>query len=530
MLSESDKSRYNIDAVSLFSRLKEVEGANSILQKKIDQNELELTAFKRILTESDEWSFILNTEGKVIFVSDSCSRLTGYKSSEILKNPDIIIQMINPHEREYVIDILSNNDSTGKFQFLIINLTNKKRVEKKFSLSCFPLYSEDGKINGKCIIIKEVTDIFLSQEIVNKYERIVSSTPDLISLIDKNYIYRIVNNASLNFSGKTIEEIVGKSVSEIVGHEVFYSIFKEKFDDCLNGNVVKFESWIYFQSAGKRFMSITYYPYYDRNNEINGIVASSRDITELKKMQEELIKSQQALKELNAAKDKFFSLIAHDLRGPFTGLLGFTEMILNDINELSKEEITAYVKDIHQTLKDTLELLQNLLEWARTQTGRAKYTPNEFNICDLILEVLIQMKKFAVSKEVEMNALLDQDIIVFADEDMCSTVLRNLINNAIKYSHKNCEIQIRAKIQNGNCIIEVIDNGVGITEARQQKLFSLSESSITLGTDGEKGTGLGLILANELTNINKGKIYCKSEDGRGSNFSFELPLGKMKKI
>ncbi|MDP2301114.1 MAG: PAS domain-containing sensor histidine kinase [Ignavibacteria bacterium] len=524
MNSNSDDSKYSFDTAALFVRLKEAEEANSFLKTKVERNSTEVNAFKKILTESDEWSFILNNDGKLIFVSDSCLKTTGYKSDEILINPDLIIQMVNSHEREVVYNALSINNSNDNYQFLIINLTNRKGVEKKFSFSCFPLFGENGENCGKCIIFKEATDVFLSHEIVNRYERIVSATPDLISLVDKNYIYRIVNNSSLNFTGKTLDELVGKSVPELVGHETFVTLFKEKFDQCLKGHVVKFESWIYFQSAGKRYMSITYYPYYDRNNEISGIVASSRDITELKNAQGELLKSQQSLKELNAAKDKFFSLIAHDLRGPFTGLLGFTEMILNDIDELSKEEISDYVKDLHKSLKDTLELLQNLLEWARTQTGRIQFSPIQFNICDLILEVLLQMKKYSIPKEIEMNAIIDKDIMVFADEEMCTTILRNLITNAIKFSNPKSDIEISADIQNGKSIIKIIDKGIGISKERMGKLFLLSESSVTLGTDGEKGTGLGLILSKELAEINKGKLLCYSEEGKGTTFLLELPL------
>jgi PAS domain S-box-containing protein len=524
MLSDSEETRYNINTASILARLNEAEEANSLLQLSINKYELELRAFKKILTESDEWSFILDNTSKVVFVADSCYKITGYKPQDLLKKPDLIIEMINPHERSIVIEALSNHNPTNNYHLLILNITNIKGVEKKFNFSCFSLFNESGKEEGKCIILKEATDIFLSREIVNKYERIVSATPDLISLIDKNYIYRIVNNSSLTFSGKKLEEIIGKSVPDLVGNEVFYSMFKEKFDQCLKGEVVKFDSWIYFHGAGKRFMSITYYPYYDRNNEINGIVASSRDITELKNVQEELIKSKKSLKELNAAKDKFFSLIAHDLRGPFTGLLGFTEMILNDIDELTKDEITDYVKDLHNSIKDTLELLQNLLEWARTQTGRFQYTPINFNICDLILEVLLQMKKYSVLKEIEMTAIINNDITVFADEEMCSTVLRNLISNAIKYSYRKSEIKIRADVHNNKCIITIEDNGVGITDERRGKLFSLSESSSTIGTENEKGTGLGLILSKELAEINKGELHCISEKGKGTVFSFELPL------
>lgn len=525
MISDPETSKFDLNYAELLTLLQQIESENYKLTEKLSVTQKELLGFKKLLTESDELSLILSLDGKVLFVSDSSQKIFGVKSIEILKNPDILINLVNQHDKEKLIDSINSKENTEQFNFLIINISNKKGVEKKFSVSIFPLFDEKGLACGKCILLKEAGDVFQSGEIINRYERIVSATPDLISLIDKNYIYRIVNTANLNFTGKTGDEIIGKSLPELVGNELFYSFFKEKLDKSLKGEIVKFENWIYFNNAGKRYMSITYSPYYDKNNEIKGIVATSRDITELKRVQEELIDSQNRLKELNAAKDKFFSIIAHDLRGPFTGLLGFTDLILSDIENLSKDEIKDYVTYLQSNIKETLDLLQNLLEWARTQTGRVKFEPTNFNICDLILDVVINLKKFSIPKAVDITIEMTDDIFVFADEEMCSSIIKNLLHNAIKFSNRNSCVNLNISEKNGLCYLYIQDSGVGIDEDRLKKLFSFSENTSTYGTENEKGTGLGLILCKELLKINTGEITCVSKIGKGTTFTVQLPKG-----
>jgi PAS domain S-box-containing protein len=255
-------------------------------------------------------------------------------------------------------------------------------------------------------------------------------------------------------------------------------------------------------------------------------IAQVQNITERKKAEEQLIKYAEELKILNAAKDKFFSIISHDLRSPFNSLLGITEYISHSYDNLTPTEIRESVKNIYSSSQKLYNLILNLLEWSRLQSGRFEMERTEIELSILIEEMKNIYSDSADSKKIEIETEIPENIVVFADKYMIETVVRNLISNAIKFTNGGGKINIKADARGDFVTISVIDNGVGISSKNIKDLFRIDEQFRRDGTANEKGTGLGLILCKEFVKKNNGIISVESEESKGSKFSFTIPLSK----
>ena len=231
------------------------------------------------------------------------------------------------------------------------------------------------------------------------------------------------------------------------------------------------------------------------------------------------------LENLNQQKDKFFSIIAHDLRSPFTALLGFSSMLQDRADKLSPEKIKEFASHIHESGNRVFKLLENLLEWARLQMDRIEVEPKLVSLGDIAHKTIEVLGPVAAEKDIKLVER-GTPINAFADEHMIDAVIRNLVNNAIKFTPHEGTIAIMydADESEGVARVSVMDTGVGMNAQTTQKLFKLSENVSTKGTDGEGGTGLGLLLCYELVHRNQGTISVESEQGAGSTFTVTLPL------
>jgi PAS domain S-box-containing protein len=243
-----------------------------------------------------------------------------------------------------------------------------------------------------------------------------------------------------------------------------------------------------------------------------------------RKLDEVALKASEAsLKESNISKDKFFSIIAHDLRGPFNAIIGFSDLLHNDYETLDISEQRSMIKNIYDASLGTFKLLENLLEWSRIQTGRTRPNPDNIDLCTIANTSLSFLKPQAEKKNIKLFSGIHFGTIAFCDENMITTVVRNLISNAIKFTPIGGNVRIWAAIKDQHVEVTVADNGVGIHQENLPKIFKLDESVKTRGTAGEQGTGLGLVLCREFIELNNGTISAESELGRGSQFRFTIP-------
>ena len=237
----------------------------------------------------------------------------------------------------------------------------------------------------------------------------------------------------------------------------------------------------------------------------------------------DLMLQQKELKEVNATKDKFFSIIAHDLKSPFNHLLGLTEIIRDRSMETGHEEIRELASLIHKSAKQGRDLLDNLLTWSRSQIGVHDFKPEPVNLHETVDEAMVFVEQIASQKNISIFNEVKRSMKARADINMLNTILRNLLNNAIKFTKPGGFVKVYAKERNEVVEITVEDNGIGISKSTLSKLFKIDENPSTPGTGSEKGTGLGLILCREFVERHGGEIRVESERGSGSKFIFTLP-------
>lgn len=402
-------------------------------------------------------------------------------------------------------DNISEGLETGADGYLIKPLNNRELL---------------ARVGSLCRIINAERK---TSAALMKYHSLFSSMQEGVYLHELVYDehgkavdYRIIeaNPASeIQINIKT-EDAVGKLASELYNTPVvpFLEIYTHVAE---TGNGIVFEE--YFAPMDKYFQVSVFSPG-------NGMFATAfTDITIRKKAEEKLKIQNATLLKLNTEKDKFFSIIAHDLRSPFNSIIGLSEILAEQVGEKNYESIDKYAGIILQSSHRAMDLLTNLMIWAQSQTGRMEFNPKHFELVDIINKVNAPLDAIAEQKSITIIKDLPQKMYVFADKDMLGTILRNLISNAIKFSKIGGEIIVSAQLNANEVIVSVSDNGIGITKDNLEKLFRIDESYTTLGTNMEKGTGLGLILCKEFIDKHNGRIWAESKEGKGSTFNFTIP-------
>ena len=237
-----------------------------------------------------------------------------------------------------------------------------------------------------------------------------------------------------------------------------------------------------------------------------------------------IAKSEAALKESNATKDKFFTIISHDLKGPFNVLLGFSDILVKEAEEYDRDEIVMFSKTINTSARHLFDLVENLLSWAGSQSGKLQNNPEKVDLRELCVKNIFVLKNSAEKKNIILYQEIPENTYVYVDTNIVSMVIRNLISNALKFTNSGGKISITSSEKDNLVEISVIDTGIGISEENRKKLFRIDTNYTTKGTSDENGTGLGLILCKEFIEKSGGKIWIESEQGKGSTFKFTLPI------
>lgn len=281
-------------------------------------------------------------------------------------------------------------------------------------------------------------------------------------------------------------------------------------------------------NEGKKYVWLTHkFPLRDASNGKVYIIGMEIDITERKEKEEQIKKYSKQLEELNKNKDKFISVLAHDLRGPFTPILGYTELLATSAEYLTYQEIKEYAHSLDVIVKNQFQLLENVLDWSRLEGNRLKIEPKELNLFDEVKKVLNLYQPIYSDKEIQIIEKVDPAYEIITDQHALNTILRNLISNAIKFTPRKGTIQIIASKENDGYKIKIIDSGIGIPEENLSKIFGGEFGFTTRGTNNEKGTGLGLTICKELVEKLGGKIWVESEVGKGSTFTIVIPNMKI---
>lgn len=474
--------------------------------------------------------FEIDKDLNVLFVNQACSKILGYNKDELLNQKINLKNFVVPQDinriQESLAENLSGTHNSGNC-YKIYNKSGDEIVLEVYNSHVI----KNNKISGlRCIAINITEKENNHQQLTTKekhYREIFEYSPIPYHSLDENGNVIDVNPAWEKNTGYTKAEALNKNFAEFLV-EKEKANFHKNFILLKQSGETKNEHYEICKKDGT-IMIVNYSGKIE--NDENGSYSRSHcvfnDITLQLKAEKTLVKSEKRLRELNATKDKFFSIIAHDLKNPFNDLMGFTQLLSMNIDKYDKSKIENFIKIIHQSSKLAYNLLENLLDWSRTQTGNLNFNPEEICINNLIKENIDLLESTASNKSIVIYPEIDCNIDVYADKNMTRTVIRNLISNAIKYTNQGGFIKISAIKKSKFCQINVSDNGMGICEENTSKLFKIDESYTTVGTEREKGTGLGLILCKEFVEKNRGTISVKSELGKGSTFSFTLPLPEL---
>ncbi|MBX2974715.1 MAG: tetratricopeptide repeat-containing sensor histidine kinase [Ignavibacteriaceae bacterium] len=259
----------------------------------------------------------------------------------------------------------------------------------------------------------------------------------------------------------------------------------------------------------------------NRRKKINLTLQQKNELIE--GQSQELEKMNNELTELNHSKEKLFSIIAHDLKNPFSALINYSLILKEDYNEMADSERLEFIGNIQETSVKTYELLENLLNLSASRTGKIDFNPIEIKIKELLEKVTNLYQNQIKEKNIVLSNSIDENQIVYADEKMLEIVIRNLVNNAVKYTNPEGKIELLSKFNDQNILLIIKDNGIGMDEKTKKELFNINSINSTVGTGGEKGTGLGLGLCKEFVEKNNGSIYVESEPNKGSTFYISLP-------
>ena len=262
----------------------------------------------------------------------------------------------------------------------------------------------------------------------------------------------------------------------------------------------------------------------NKEGEVTGLLGIGREITDRKHAEEEIKHKNEELQKVNTEKDKFFSIISHDLRSPFNGFLGLTQIMVEELPTLSTSEIQLMAESMKNSATNLFRLLENLLEWTRLQQGLIPFTTNVLELRPIVQDSISMLLDLAASKKIEIVWNLTDQITILADKYMVQSVIRNLVSNAVKFTNKGGKITLSAIMTTDNFVkISVSDTGIGMDKILVDGLFRLDINTSRKGTDGETSTGLGLIICKDFIEKHNGKLWVESDEGKGSTFYFTIP-------
>lgn len=342
---------------------------------------------------------------------------------------------------------------------------------------------------------------------VNQKKHILESISEAFFTIDKNWCFSYINHKAETLLRRSRQELLGKNIWEefddAIGTQFYYNYHKVMEE----GIPIEFEAYYPFLESWfwVRASPATY-----------GILVIFHNISDHKE-------TEQKLREINANKDRFFSILAHDLKNPFNNILSLVSAVETIPEEFSKEELCQMIIELSDISRRTSQLLENLLIWSRHQMKRPENQPQVLNLAEVVMPEIELVRTQGRSKNTQVNCQIAPNLKVFADQNLLNTVIRNLLNNALKFTPEQGQITVRAEEQKHKVVLSIKDNGVGMTKQDQQRIFQMEEGFAREGTAGELGTGLGLKISRELLESIGERFWCQSVLNEGSTFFFSLP-------
>ena len=492
-----------------------------ITERKRTENALRESEelYRNLIEKMPDGVYKSTHEGRFLEVNPAMVRMLGYDNKEELLEIDIKTQLyFDPSDRESI------ELEEKLVELVVYRLKRKDGSEIWVEDHGWYNVNEHGKILIHEGILRDVSDRILAEASLKKSEReyrnLFENANDSILIFkpESEVILDANNHACITY-GFSKSEFIGlslKQISENVqrGERAIQELLQR-------GTYKEFET-VEFSKDGRPIQFLVNLSVIEYDGK-TAILSIHRDITERKHTELQLAKQAEELKELNATKDKFFSIIAHDLRNPFNSFLGFTQMMVNELPTLTSEEIQKIALNMRNSANNLFNLLDNLLQWSRLQRGVISFAPESFLLMPEIAQNMKSVLDTANNKSVEISFNIPEDLEVYGDLYMLGSTIRNLASNAVKFSLERGKIIIAAKPIPGNLVeISVKDTGIGMNKNMIDHLFRLDKATNRIGTEADPSTGLGLIICKDFIEKNGGTIWIESEEGKGSTFYFTL--------
>jgi PAS domain S-box-containing protein len=474
----------------------------------------------------------------IVMANDSFARIFGYDKAKELENRNIL-ELVTEESIPLVLQYINSKRESLKSKERIEFLARKKDGSS-FYAEFYAFRPENNLKSYLIFIAYDISERKRMQEAAKdseqKYRNIAENIDDLLYTFE-----RYDDKMMPTYFSNAIEKISGFTQAEFLSdHRLFLKlVHPDDFSDLKKRlaflwksekqTAGEFELRIINKSGNIVWVRNKINFTRDEEGKIQKIYGLVSDITFNKKAEEELKQSAANLKKLNDAKDRFLSIISHDLRAPFSSILGFTDLLLED-ETLTDVERLQYISYIQDSSKSMLALVNSMLDWTRLQTGRIKFEPEKLNAREIIESSTSTVSGTALKKGVEIENLVDPGLHIFGDKNLILQVFNNLLSNAVKFTKLGDRIMISVNVSSASRFItfSVKDTGIGIKPGNLDKLFSIETKFTSEGTAGEKGSGLGLSLVKDIIEKHGGSIDVKSEFGKGTEFIFTIPVASTK--
>lgn len=499
-----------------------------ITEKK--QKENEILKFRRAVETSGEAIFMTDETGIITYINPEFTNLYGFSSDEVVgtKTPRILKGGVTETDvySSFWNSLLNKQIIQGEF----INKTKDGSIVN-IEGSANPILDENDNIIGFLAIQRDISERKKADEINllhrRKLQTIIDKLPSYIFVKDIDGHFLMANKAFADLFGLTPNEVINKNDEELNLNSKNISSYHIEDLEVLRTNkpIIRNEELYRFMTNEKFYIQTTKLPYDYPGWNKPCILGISTDVTELKNKEKELIEIKENLEKINSEKDKFFSIIAHDIKTPFTGFLGLTKIIAEEYQNLTIKEVQEFGKNMQDSANNLYKLLENLLEWSSMQRGSTRFNPETCRLLYIVELNIDIVNEFAKQKDIQFINKVSEDSVVTADISMLNTVLRNLISNAVKFTQRGGKVEIGTSdnLLEGYTQFYIKDNGIGMNTETIKKLFKIDKKATRPGTEGEPSTGLGLLLCKEFVERHGGKIWVESEEGKGSTFYFTLP-------
>ena len=473
------------------------------------------TNYETFFNTINDFLFVLDEQGNIIHTNSTVIDRLGFTREEL---SGLSVLMVHPPERRDEAGRIVGEMLSGKAEFCPVPIITKSGIQ-------IPVETRVAKgfWDGKPVIFgvtKDISKVKFSEE---KFSKVFYLNPSVCGLNDLDTgEYVEVNDEFYSLLGFEKDEVIGQTANGlgILSPEAIQAVMSKAES---NGNVINIEADLKAKNGDIKHVLLSAENISVQDKKYRYTVV--HDITEIKKAEKEIKLKNEELLRLNAEKDKFFSIIAHDLRSPFNGFLGLTEVMAGNLYDLSMIQIQEFAEKIRLSATNLYRLLNNLLEWSQIQKGSVNFTPAIIQFRTLIEENIILVKESAKIKGIEIGLDIPESLEIFADANMLQTVIRNLLSNAIKFTPKGGKVNIYAKSNNDNSLdISIQDTGIGMCQQMIDDLFRIDISTGRKGTAGELSTGLGLLLCKEFIEKHGGKIRVESIVKVGTTFNFSLPM------